>query len=34
MLAHEPGWQLDDSAVEDHRFWHEWTKRTERISIE
>jgi hypothetical protein len=34
MLAHESGWQLDDSAVEDQRFWHEWKKRAERISIE
>ena len=34
MLAHESGWQLDDSAVEDRRFWHEWKKRAERISIE
>ena len=34
MLAQEPGWQLDDSAVEDQRFWHEWKNRAERISIE
>ena len=34
MLAHESGWHLDDSAVENHRFWHEWKKRSERISIE
>ncbi len=34
MLAHESGWQLDDSAVEDRRFWHVWKKRAERISIE
>ena len=34
MLAHESGWQLDDSAMEDQRFWHEWKKRAERISIE
>ena len=34
MLVHESGWRLDDSAVEDHRFWHEWRKRAEQISIE
>jgi hypothetical protein len=34
MLAHESGWHIDDSALEDHRFWHEWKKRAEQISIE
>jgi hypothetical protein len=34
MLARESGWQLDDSAVEDQRFWHEWKKRAQRIAIE
>ena len=34
MLAQEPGWQLDDSALEDERFWQEWKNRAERISIE
>ena len=34
MLAQEPGWQLDDSAAENQRFWHEWKNRAERISIE
>ena len=34
MLAHEPAWRLDDSAVEDQRFWHEWENRADRISIE
>ena len=34
ILAKEPAWKLDDSAVEDRRFWHEWKNRAERISIE
>lgn len=34
MLERESGWHLEDSAVEDQRFWHEWKKRSERISIE
>ena len=34
MLAQEPGWQLDDSAMEDQRFWNIWKNRAERISIE
>jgi hypothetical protein len=33
MLARQPGWHLDESAVED-RFWHGWKNRAERISIE
>jgi hypothetical protein len=34
MVAQEPNWRLDDTAIEDERFWHEWKNGTERISIE
>jgi hypothetical protein len=34
ILAKESGWRLQDSALEDWRFWHEWRHRSERLSIE
>ena len=34
MLANEAGWRLDDSAVEDERFWQEWKRGSDRISID
>lgn len=34
MLANEAGWRLDDSAAEDERFWQEWKRGSDRISID
>ena len=34
IVTKESGWRLQDSAIEDRRFWQVWRHRTERLSIE
>lgn len=34
MLKKERGWKLDDSAVDDRRFWQVWKRQSDRITID